>query len=66
MAEPTCEVHTGTCSYLPATAVPVGFTRDGLPVGLQIVGPEMADRRTIWLAGELATLHGGFVAPLLD
>lgn len=27
----------------PAATVPCGFTRDGLPVGLQIVGPRLAD-----------------------
>jgi amidase len=52
-----------TCSYLPATAAPIGFTPDGLPVGLQIIGPEMSDRRTIWLASQLERLLGGAVAP---
>ena len=28
---------------LPAISVPCGFTRDGLPVGLQIVGRRLAD-----------------------
>ena len=27
----------------PAATVPAGFTRDGLPVGLQIVGGHLAD-----------------------
>ncbi|NIP73483.1 MAG: amidase, partial [Gammaproteobacteria bacterium] len=27
----------------PAASVPCGFTADGLPVGLQIVGPRFAD-----------------------
>ena len=54
-----------TCSYLPATVAPVGLTPSGLPVGLQIIGPEMADRSTIWLAGQLERLIGGFVAPPL-
>ena len=55
-----------TCSYLPATAAPVGFTPAGLPVGLQIIGAEMADRTTIWVAGQLEKLVGGFVAPPLS
>jgi amidase len=52
-----------TASYLPSTVAPVGSTADGLPVGMQIVGPEMADRSTIWLAGELAKLIGGYTPP---
>ena len=28
----------------PAASVPCGFTSDGLPVGLQIVGPMFADQ----------------------
>ena len=52
-----------TASFLPATIAPAGLSPQGLPVGVQIVGPEMADRRTIWLAGELAGLIGGFRAP---
>lgn len=54
-----------TCSFLPATAAPVGMTDQGLPVGLQIIGPEMADRSTIWLAAQMARLVGGFVPPNL-
>ncbi|MBN8508188.1 MAG: amidase [Burkholderiales bacterium] len=52
-----------TASFLPATIAPGGLSPEGLPVGVQIVGPEMADRRTIWLAGQLARLIGGFVPP---
>ncbi len=52
-----------TASFLPSTVAPVGLTREGLPVGMQIVGPEMADRSTIWLAGQLARLIGGYTPP---
>jgi amidase len=52
-----------TASFLPSTVAPVGLTPEGLPVGLQIVGPEFADLSTIWLAGELATLIGGYQPP---
>jgi len=31
----------------PAVSVPAGFTRDGLPVGLQIVGRRFADREVL-------------------
>ncbi len=30
-------------THAPAASIPAGFTRDGLPVGLQIVGPRFAD-----------------------
>jgi amidase len=35
---------------LPATVVPVGTSADGLPIGVQIVGPFLHDRTTIHLA----------------
>ena len=38
---------------LPATAAPIGKTRAGLPVGVQIIGPHLADRTTIAFAGFL-------------
>ena len=50
-------------SYLPATAAPIGLTDDGLPVGLQIIGPEGEDTTTIEFARLLAAEIGGFVSP---
>jgi amidase len=52
-----------TASFLPATVAPAGLGAEGLPVGVQIVGPEFGDLGTIWLAGQLAGLIGGFQAP---
>jgi amidase len=52
-----------TAPFLPSTVAPVGLTGAGLPVGMQIVGPEFADLSTIWLAGELAKLIGGYQPP---
>jgi amidase len=37
-------------TFCPAVSVPAGFTPDGLPVGLQIVGPYRADFETLQLA----------------
>lgn len=34
-------------SGLPALAVPAGFTSDGLPVGLELLGPELSDVRLV-------------------
>jgi amidase len=44
----------------PALSVPAGFTPDGLPVGLQIVGPHRADFAVLQLghAFEQATRYG--------
>ncbi len=32
---------------MPATSVPAGFGADGMPVGLQVMGPRWADARTL-------------------
>ncbi len=50
-------------AYLPATVVPIGLTRDGLPVGLQIAGPYLEDRTTLAIAREVERLLGGFQPP---
>jgi len=50
---------------LPATTVPAGIARDGLPIGIQIIGPEYRDRRCLALARLLETAHRGFVPPPL-
>jgi amidase len=48
---------------LPATAAPLGFSSDGLPIGVQIVGAQYADRTTIEVAKLLETAWQGFVPP---
>lgn len=52
-----------TLGHLPATAAPVGLSRGGLPIGVQIIGPYLEDRTTIAFAGLLEREFGGFVAP---
>ena len=53
-----------TCvSYLPATIAPAGTAKDGLPVGVQIVGPYLEDRTPICFAKRLAEITPGFVPP---
>jgi amidase len=56
-------VGMATVAYLPATVVPVGRTAQGLPVGIQIVGPYLEDRTTLAVARCLEELLGGFVSP---
>ncbi len=48
---------------LPATAMPVGLSPDGLPVGVQIVGPWLEDRTPLKLAELIEREFGGFVPP---
>jgi amidase len=52
-----------TAPGLPATAVPVGLSPEGLPIGVQIVGPWLEDRTPLALAALLEREFGGFVPP---
>ena len=52
-------------TYLPATVVPVGTSGDGLPIGVQIVGPFLHDRTTLRAAGLISELTGGCPRPAL-
>ncbi len=52
----------GAC-YLPATVVPVGKLTNGLPVGIQIVGPYLHDRTTLDLGRHLLEMTGGCPRP---
>ncbi len=52
-----------TTAMLPASVAPIGRTRDGLPLAAQLIGPEMHDLRTIWAAGQLGRLCGGYRPP---
>ena len=50
-----------TCG-LPATVVPIGVT-EGLPIGVQIIGPEFEDRTTLAFARLVEREFGGFAPP---
>lgn len=52
-----------TLAGQPATAFPVGFTRGGLPIGLQAIGPYLEDRTPIRFAALLGAELGGFTRP---
>src|SRR5262245_2185602 len=50
-------------SFLPSTAAPCGFTPKGLPVGVQIVGPQYGDLTCLAFSGLLEREFQGFVPP---
>jgi amidase len=50
-------------AYLPSTVAPAGFTAGGLPVGVQIVGPQYGDRTCIEFARLLEAEFQAFVPP---
>ncbi|MFG3111687.1 amidase [Streptomyces tendae] len=52
-----------TMPGLPATAVPAGLSPDGLPVGVQLIGPMFEDRTPLRLAELLERAIGGFQVP---
>lgn len=52
-----------TLPGLPSTAIPTGFAPDGLPIGVQIVGPMLEDRTPLKLAELIEREFGGFVPP---
>jgi amidase len=54
-----------TLANLPATAIPIGQTKAGLPIGAQVIGPYLEDLTTIGFAGLVEREFGGFVPPNL-
>ncbi|HEY2058188.1 MAG TPA: amidase [Amycolatopsis sp.] len=52
-----------TLTGLPATAVPIGHSPEGLPYGMQIVGPYLEDRTPLRFAELVEQEFGGFTPP---
>ncbi|MFV8051900.1 amidase [Mycobacterium sp. 48b] len=52
-----------TMPGLPATAIPAGRSTEGMPVGVQLIGPMFEDRTPLRLAELLEQEIGGFHAP---
>lgn len=52
-----------TLGNLPATAIPAGRTKAGLPFGVQVIGPYLEDRTTLGFAGLAEREFGGFQRP---
>ena len=51
------------CFYLPSTIIPTGLSSEGLPIGIQIIGPQYGDLKTIGFAKLLEEAGFGFVPP---
>ena len=56
-------IALATLCDLPATVICAGYTADGLPVGVQIIGPPGADAATLAAAVVLEGKAGGFRSP---
>lgn len=52
-----------TMPHLPAVAIPVGHTPDGLPVGVQLIGPKWSDHMLISMAEEISSVLGQHFTP---
>ncbi|GII90033.1 amidase [Sinosporangium siamense] len=50
-------------NHLPAAVAPIGATRDGLPVGIQVIAPYLHDRTAVGFVRLLAEVIGGFRRP---
>ncbi len=50
----------------PAAVVPVGFTADGLPVGVQVVGRPFEEELVISVAASIERECGGYRYPPLS
>ena len=56
-------ISFATLAGNPAAVAPVGRTKDGLPVGVQIMGPYLEDATPIHIAGLFADVTGGYQPP---
>lgn len=56
-------VAPSSLNYLPAAVAPIGLTRGGLPVGIQVIAPYLHDRTAVRFVQGLAEVIGGFRPP---
>ena len=59
-------ISLASALHLPAVAMPAGQTPDGLPVGIQIIGPQGSDARLLDIAEAIEGLLGGYRKPPSD
>ena len=58
-------ISLATALHGPALAVPAGQTGTGLPVGVQLIGPSLAEDRLFDIAAAVEAGLGGFHPPAL-
>ena len=58
-------VAWGNCAGLPGVVVPCGKDRDGLPIGLQVVGRAFGEETVLAVAKAAETALGGYQKPPL-
>ncbi|XP_068617677.1 fatty-acid amide hydrolase 2-A-like [Battus philenor] len=51
------------CLGLPSTTVPLGLSREGLPIGVQVIANHNNDRLCLAMAEELDAAFGGWIEP---
>lgn len=58
-------VYSGLFNMIgfPATHVPMGLSKDGLPIGFQVIAAPFQDKLCFQVAKELETTFGGWVPP---
>jgi amidase len=61
----TVSAHTTLFNYTgsPAVVVPCGLDREGLPIGVQLVGRRWSDSRLLGVAKAISGASGGFQPP---
>ncbi len=52
-----------TMPLLPSVAIPIGHTADGLPVGMQLIGPKWSDHKIISMGEEISSVLGQHFTP---
>lgn len=60
--------YTGVINLLgfPATHIPLGLSREGLPIGIQVIGNVNQDRLCLAVARELEKAFGGWIPPSIE
>ena len=57
------ELELSQASGCPMVVIPAGLDGNGVPFGLQLMGPRWADERLLAIAEAIAPLTGGFQSP---